>query len=195
MKQIMKLATFAAVTLLPAVAFAGKGGISATGLINVVPVGTFHVEGGGFSGEDDLDLAYGFGAQVDYWVTDAISVGFAPRYILNVIPKDADGDAATELDLAVRAQYNHTVNEKISAFGFLSPGFSSILPPGDSDSDSATGLIIGFGAGGRYGINEKLFAQGELGYQLGFQGNTQMGVDVTTSTRFLHIGVGVGSHF
>ena len=39
------------------------------------------------------------------------TVGFAPRFIMNVNSSDNDdGDSANELDLAVRAQYNHQVN-------------------------------------------------------------------------------------
>jgi hypothetical protein len=195
MKNITKLATFAFVSLVPAVAFAGKGGISANARVDVIPVGTLAAGDGDTEISTDMALAYGVGAQVDYWVTDQISVGLAPRYILNVIADEADddADAAAELDIAVRAAYNHAVNPQLTAYGFLAPGYSIIMLPEQEgvEIDDPAGLIIGFGAGARYGINDKLFAQGELGYQLGMQKIEDS--DFTAS--FLHIGVGIGSHF
>lgn len=199
MKNLTKLAAFAFATLVPAVALADAGGISAAARVDLVPVGTVAFSAGDIEADDDLAFAYGVSAQIDYWVTDQISVGFAPRYLMNVIGKEADdagGDAASELDLLLRAQYNHTVNPQLQAYGFLAPGYSIIMPDSDDDDvENPAGLAIGFGAGARYGINEKLFAVGELGYQIGMQ-SVEVGdetADFTTS--FLHIGVGIGSHF
>ncbi len=180
------------------VAGAEAGGISATGSLNLLPLGTFRAELGNDSDSEPTEFAYGFGAQVDYHVTNNISIGLAPRYTLNVIPENADAndDAATQLDLLVRAQYNHALSPQLIAFGFLAPGYSIIMLPDDQgDFDNPAGFVIGFGAGGRYMINESLFVQGELGYQVGFHGLTVMGMDLTFATNYLHIGVGIGSHF
>lgn len=200
MKNLSKLAF---VLTLAAPAVASAGGITGGARVDLVPLGSIHFEAdGGNSDDSDMVFAYGFAGQVDYWVTEQISVGLAPRFLLNVNTKDGDdagADPASQLDIPVRAAYNHTVNEQIQAFGFASLGFSVIMPPSDSDADNATGLVIGVGAGGRYAINDKVFATAELGYDIGFQGSTVdilgTSVDVTTAPRFLHIGVGAGAHF
>ena len=177
---------------------AEAGGISASGSLNLFPLGTFRAEFGDGSDSEPTQFAYGIGAQVDYHVTSNISIGLAPRYTLNVIPDNADpnDDAATQLDLLVRAQYNHAVSPQLIAFGFLAPGYSIIMLPDDQgDFDNPAGLVIGFGAGGRYMINGSMFVQGELGYQVGFHGVTVMGMDLTFATNYLHIGAGIGSYF
>ena len=180
------------------VAAADAGGVSAAGMLNLMPLGTFRAEFGNDRDSEGTELAYGIGAQIDYHVTSNISIGFAPRFTLNVIPDtaDANDDAATQLDLLARVQYNHPLNPQLTAFGFLAPGYSIINLPDDGNGlDNPSGLVLGFGAGGRYMLNEKLFAQGELGYQHGFHGLEVMSRDITFATNYLHLGVGIGSHF
>jgi outer membrane protein with beta-barrel domain len=173
---------------------ATPGGITAAASFEVLPVGTFKVDIPGVGSDSTgTKAAYGLAGQIDYWVTDALSVGFAPRYILSVNTSASKGDSATELDLRVRVQYNHQVNPMFQLFGFVAPGYSIIIPP--DDSQSSKGLAIGFGGGGRYLINDKLFAQGELGYQLGFQKITEGSTRATVATNYLHIGVGIGTQF
>ena len=191
MKNLSVL-TLTVALAVPAVASAG--GLTAAAQVQLIPVGTLAFEGGGIDTSESTDLAYGIGAQVDYWVNEQISVGFAPRFVLNLRP-DSETESATQLDLAVRAQYNHPVNDQVKAFGFLAPGYSILSLPEEAGDLSPKGLIIGLGAGVRYGVNDKLFVQGEAGYTLGFQGGTEQGVDYTFKSNLLHLGVGLGAAF
>jgi hypothetical protein len=201
MKKIAKLATCLLMTAAPTAAVAAPGGLSAAAVIEVVPSGEFRFEANGEEEDSaDLETAYGIGAQFDYWVTEQISIGFAPRYILNIIPENEEGDSATQIDLAVRAQYNHVVDPQMTGFAFVAPGYSIVKLPEEAEGfDDPAGLVLGFGVGGRYALDEKLFLQGELGYQLGYQGTEVSfggeSIDVTFATNLLHLGVGVGSHF
>jgi hypothetical protein len=177
---------------------ADAGGVSASGMLNLLPVGTFRAELGNDSDSEDTAFAYGIAAQVDYHVTGNISVGLAPRYTLNVIPENADAndDSATQLDLLVRGQYNHSASPQLTVFGFFAPGYSVIMLPDDQGNfGNPSGLVVGFGGGVRYMINEKLFAQGELGYQHGFHKLSAMDTEFTFATNYVHFGVGLGSHF
>jgi hypothetical protein len=193
----LKLITlcFACSALAPTVAVAKPGGITAAVSFEVLPTGTYKLDVPGVGSDHSAtEVAYGFAGQIDYWVTDTLSVGLAPRYILNVSRSDSNSSSDPELDLRLRGQYNHQVNPMFQLFGFVAPGYSIIILPGDADNPK--GLAIGFGAGGRYLINDKLFAQGELGYQLGFQKITTIsGNRVTIATDYLHIGVGIGAQF
>ena len=180
------------------VAAADAGGVSAAGMLNLMPLGTFRAEFGNDRDSEGTELAYGIGAQIDYHVTSNISIGFAPRFTLNVIPDtaDANDDASTQLDLLARGQYNHPINPQVTAFGFVALGYSRIMLPDESNGvDDPAGLVLGFGAGGRYLLNGKMFVQGELGYQKGFHGVEVMGRDITFATSYLHLGFGIGSHF
>lgn len=177
----------------PAVASAGK--LSAGAQIAVAPLGSVHVEIDNSDYEEDFDLsvAYGIAGQVDYWVTPKISVGLAPRVLLNLKLKDStldSDDAAKQIDIPVRVAYNHMINDKLTGFGYLALGYSMIMPPGD-DAETNSGVGIGFGAGGRWALNEKMFTTAELGYDIGFQKEE----NGAFATKFLHIGLGVGSHF
>lgn len=191
MKHISKLA-FALVLAAPAVASAG--GLTGAAQVQLLPVGTLAFEAGGMDDSESTEVAFAIGGQIDYWVNENISVGFAPRYILNIKPDGAE-DTATQLDLGARVQYNAPVNPQTKAFGFVSPGYSMLMLPDAAGDISPKGFILGFGGGVRYGMNDKMFVQGEAGYTLGFQGGTEQDIDYTFKTNFLHIGVGIGSAF
>ena len=187
------LAGFIALVL-AAPAVASAGGLTGAAQVQLVPVGTLAFEAGNVDDSESTEIAYGFGGQVDYWVNDNISVGFAPRVLLNIKP-DGESDSASQIDLAARVQYNAPVNEQVKAFGFVAPGYSILSLPDAAGDLSPKGFILGFGGGVRYGLDEKLFVQGEAGYTLGFQGGTEQGTDYTFKTNLLHLGVGVGSAF
>ncbi len=189
-----RFANLAFVLVLAAPAIASAGGITAGARVDLVPLGTLHVKGGGVSSDESTAFAYGFAGQADYWVTDQISVGLAPRYLLNVKTDTANAKAATQLDIPLRVAYNHTVNEKIQAFGFGSVGYSIMFAPEDG-AENSKGLVVGLGAGGRYAISDKVFATAEVGYEYVFQKTTVANVDVTAAPRLLHVGLGAGTRF
>lgn len=174
--------------------------LSANARIDLLPIGSSETTFGEMSSSDSLAFAYGFGAEAYYEVAPNIRVGIAPRYILNVKGSDSESDeSASQFDIPIRGQYQFAINPQLAAYGMLSLGYSILSfpePEGSmGDFPNPSGLIIGFGAGARFAINEQLFAMGELGYQLGFQSAEEQGVEVGIATNYLHIGVGVGSHF
>lgn len=200
MKHVTKIVTVLALAT-PALAHADApvaGSMSGAVGVHLFPSGEFTLEADGDSESEDLDTAYGIGGQLDYWATPQISIGLAPRLIFNVIPEDADDDddSASQLDVAVRVQYNHQANPQLTVFGFAAPGFSVIMLPEEAEGiDNPKGFILGFGGGIRYGIGGKTFLQAELGYQLGYHGTEFMDVDLTFATNLLHLGAGVGATF
>lgn len=194
------VAGLAAVALAPATASARPGGISAAASLHLLPAGTFKVDIPGFgSDSESTKFAYGLAGNIDYQVNDAIAISFAPRYILNVITTSADDgdDPASELDLMVRGAYGKAVNPKLTAYGFVGLGYSVIMPPSSAsdNAESSKGLALGLGGGVRHDLSGALFLQGELGYQLGFQKISEGGETATVATNYLHLGIGIGSHF
>src|SRR5690349_6904289 len=107
-----------AVVLAPASASAEPGKLSALASVQLLPVGSFHVDIPGL-GEDTSSAAtaFGIGGQIDFQVAPAITIGFAPRYILNVKDADADSDSdsASQLDLTARGQYLASIDPATSA--------------------------------------------------------------------------------
>ncbi len=190
MTKITSLVAFTFITTASTVAMAG--GVSATGMAEVVPTGTVHFEAGQVESDTSFDLAVAFAGSIDYALTDAISIGLAPRYFIN-IAENSYVENTQELDVAVRAQYTHAFASKLAGFGYLAPGYSVLMLP--NGADDASGLVLGAGAGVRFAISPMLFLQGELGYQHGFQGTSDNGVDATVATRLFHVGVGLGTHF
>lgn len=176
---------------------AAGGPLSAAVLVDLFPVGSFHVEIPGFFSQDSSTaFAYGLALHAELALTPVISVGVAPRYILNVITEHANPgtDPASELDLLARVQLNHAVDAETKVFGFGALGYSFLNAP-DGNSEDSEGLAIGFGAGGRRAMGGRLFAQGEVGYQLGAQKVSGNGITSAISTNYLHLGIGVGSTF
>ena len=191
-KLTYTLCTLTALVALPTVAAAG--GLTGAAQVQLVPVGSLEFDAGGDSDSISTEMAFGVGGQIDYWVNANISVGFAPRVVLNIKPEDEE-ESATQIDLAARVQYHHPVNPQTQAFGFVAPGYSILSLPDEAGDISPKGFILGFGGGVRYAVNPTMFVQGEAGYTLGFQGGTEQDIDYTFATNLLHIGIGVGSAF
>jgi hypothetical protein len=139
-------------------------------------------------------VAYGVGLTFDYAITRNISIGVAPRMIFNVIDKDANGDAASQLDLRARVKGHFPIADKIEAYGFVAPGYSIVMLP-DSELDNPAGLVLAFGAGATYDLTPRMFVSGEVGYQLGFQRTEVLGETVDLGTSYLHVGLGAGARF
>jgi hypothetical protein len=158
--------------------------------LNVVPMpflGKISASGGGFSVSNDAAFAFGIMPVFDYAINSTFFVGLGPMYTFNVKGKDAMGDAAKEIDIMLRAGGGAPVADKMSVYGYLSPGYSIVSPP---SGDSAKGFVIGAHAGGMMDITPSAFVNAELGYQMGFQ--SVSGFDFKTS--FFQIGLGAGMH-
>jgi outer membrane protein W len=168
--------------------------------IEVLPVGSAKQSEGGQSMSMDTDVAYGISGAVDYAVTPYLSVGAAPRLVLNVKPKDAaDGvDAAKQIDLRARVLAHFQVQPKLELYASLAPGYSIITSSVDG-VDSATGFAIAGAVGATYDVAPRVFLSGEVGYQRVFAsqdidfGGAKQSVDFDLS--YMHIGLGAGTRF
>ena len=170
--------------------------------LELAPSGSITTQIGSSSSTSDAAASYGIGGLFDYGVSRYLSIGFAPRYLLNVKQSNSQNnpggsnDTATELDLRARIAAHVPVANKLKAYGYVSPGYSIIFAPSNSNnSDNATGLSLGLGGGVQYQIKPSLALTGELGYQVGYQSVTidVLGIksDIEFETRYLHFGVGL----
>jgi hypothetical protein len=158
-----------------------------------MPVGTFKVEALGVSQSADTKFAFGIVPTFDYNINEYFFAGLAPQIILNVIPKDAMGSAGKELDLRARVGGNAKIADTIRLFGYLAPGYSIIMIPDKMSGESnPAGFVLGFAGGAIFDLTSQLFANAEVGYQVGFQSISYMGVSADTKTNYLHIGLGIG---
>lgn len=168
--------------------------------IEMLPLGEGKVSAGGDSSTSDAEVAYGISAAFDYAVTPFLSIGVAPRMILNVTSEDSDedSDSDTEVDLRARILAHYPIAPKLEAYAYVAPGFSIVLPAA-SEADNATGFGIGGAAGVTYDVSPALFLNGELGYQKAFTSTEVMlgaaKVDVDLDLSYFHVGVGAGTRF
>ncbi|HPH68051.1 MAG TPA: outer membrane beta-barrel protein [Kofleriaceae bacterium] len=170
--------------------------------LELAPSGSITTQFGSSRSTTDAAASYGIGGLFDVGVSRYLSVGFAPRYLLNVKTSDSQNnpggsnDTATELDLRARIAAHIPIANKLQGYGYVSPGYSIIFAPSNSNSsDNPAGLSLGFGGGVAYQINPTLALTGELGYQVGYQSVTVdvLGIksDIDFETRYLHFGVGL----
>jgi hypothetical protein len=192
-----------AVTLLASTAFAqdvessasvaSKASVGAQ--FELLPVGSFHLAIGEQSMDPSAAVAYGIGGTFDYAVHEHLSIGVAPRLVLNVVPSEDDGfdedDDASQLDLRARLKAHTAVAPGVEAYGYLAPGYSILF----DDDDDASGFAIAVGAGATYDLTPATYLSGEIGYQKAFQGMEVQGVDVEVNTSYLHLGFGAGTRF
>lgn len=200
MKARMMFAVAGVGTLISSSAFAQEGNMSpdpaaapkvrVQAQIEMLPVGSFSSSEGNVSASVDTAFAYGVSAGIDYAVHPLISVGVAPRLVLNVNADGADGDAGKEIDLRARVLAHYPVSPGLEVYGSLSPGYA-IVTSGQDGVDSATGLSVAGAVGVTYDVSPTLFVSGELGYQRAFTSVEQMDVDVS----YLHLGLGAGTRF
>jgi opacity protein-like surface antigen len=170
--------------------------------LELAPVGSITTQIGTASSTDDAAASYGISGLLDVGVSPYLSVGFAPRYLLNIKTADTKNnpggsdDTATELDLRARIAARVPLAAKLQTYGYVAPGYSIIFAPSSSNNgENATGLSLGLGAGLQYALSDSLSLTGELGYQLGYQTATitvfGISTDIDFETRYLHLGVGL----
>jgi hypothetical protein len=172
--------------------------------LEILPGGelTNKIEGGGptIDGEQDVDLkaAYSIGGTFDYNVSPYLSVGFAPRLILNItaddVPEGFEASDNKEMDLRFRVKGQYPVIPKLSVYGYIAPGYSMLITESD-DIDNAHGFVIGGAVGASYDISPAVFASAELGYHRAYHSTSVEQVDVSAETSLMSFGLGVGTRF
>jgi hypothetical protein len=213
--------TFVASSLVATSAFAQEGEqhvsreterankrVSLGAQIELLPYG--QISGGTDSATIDSDaaFAYGVAANLDFHVNRYLSIGLAPRMILNVTSKDADDDqedddALKQVDARVRVKGTFPVAPVVDLYGYVAPGYSWILADqnkfGPLTIDDASGLVVAFAAGASFDLSPGFFLNAEVAYQLGFQTTTasvgDLDGDFDFKSDYLSIGLGAGARF
>jgi outer membrane protein W len=196
-------------TLLSSSAFAQESGSSTTATpskmrvaaqVEVLPVGTGKTTIADTSMSSDAAVAYGISGTFDYALTPYLSIGAAPRLILNVTPDDADDDVDADkaIDLRARILGHYPVAKGLELYASLSPGYTVMLS-GDDNVENASGFALGGAVGVTYDVSPKLFLGGEVGYQRAFT-STDIGigpqkVEAELELSYMHIGIGAGTRF
>jgi hypothetical protein len=163
--------------------------------LELVPAGTLKAEGGGKSISSDTAFAYGVGGTFDLDLTPNFSIGVAPRLVLTLKGDEPGDKAGKELDLRARAMLHLPVADKLTAYGYVAPGYSFIFLPSGATADDPAGLVLGFGAGASYDVAPNLFVSAELGYQLGFQSTSVAGETLDLNSNLFSVSCGAGARF
>jgi Outer membrane protein beta-barrel domain len=163
-----------------------------------MPTGTFKTSFGGVSLSQDLEFAFGLSPFFDYLLTPNFFVGFGPSYSFNVKGKDATGSSGTELDLLLRVGAGAPISDSVQLFGYLTPGYSVIMPPSGNGNDPK-GFVLGLHGGAMYSASPTVFLNADIGYQIGFQQLTQTEitpggtrVDATVDSKFSYLQIVLG---
>jgi opacity protein-like surface antigen len=208
MKTRIILATGTLATLLSAPAFAEDGvatgaaapRLSAQAQIELLPSGSASASVGSNTISTDTAVAYGVSGMLDYAVTPNISIGVAPRLVLNVKASDAaDRDGSgKQIDLRARVLAHFPVAPGVQLYASVAPGYTIVTSP-DDGTDSTKGFSIGGAGGVSYDLSPRMFVAGEVGYQRAFSSSdmTLAGQTITvdSSLSYLHIGLGAGTRF
>lgn len=174
--------------------------LSASAQVELLPMGSGKTTFNGESMSQDAAVAYGVGAVVDYAINPYLSVGVAPRLVLNVKSSDAqDGeDASKQVDLRARIAGHLPVRPGLDVYAAVMPGYS-IVTSSQSGVDSATGFALAGALGATYDVTPALFLGAEVGYQRAFlnQEQTILGQKLSADTdlSYLHVGVAAGTRF
>jgi len=196
-------------TLLSSSAFAQDAGISTTASapkmsvqaqVEVLPVGSASHSEGGMTMSADAAVAYGITGAFDYAVMPYLSVGVAPRLVLNVNGKGdtASDKSSQQIDLRARLLAHFPVAKDVEVYASVMPGYTIVTSPTDGFSN-ATGFAIGGAAGVTFNVSPKLFVNGEIGYQRAFTSFDAKIANQTfnedTDVSYMHVGLGAGTRF
>lgn len=208
MKSRMILAAATLGMLVSSSAFAEDDAVSATASskirvqaqVEVLPIGSGKGTVGGTSTTTDTAVAYGVSGMFDYAVTPFLSIGVAPRLVLNVISDNPgqNDTADKELDLRARLLAHFPVAPGLELFGALTPGYTFVLSSTDG-VDSSKGFAIGGSVGVTYDVSPRMFIGGEVGYQRAFTSTDIMvgaqSISADLDLSYLHVGIGAGTRF
>jgi opacity protein-like surface antigen len=168
--------------------------------VELLPLGTADGSIGTLSASADTKLAYGISGAFEYAVAPFLSIGVAPRLILNVITEDAtDGDSSDKaLDLRARIRGHYAVSPGLELYASLSPGYTIVMSS-EEGAESATGFAIAGALGATYDVSPKMFVGAEVGYSRAFTsadimlGGPPITADLDLS--YMHVGIGAGTRF
>jgi opacity protein-like surface antigen len=168
--------------------------------VEVLPVGSGKGTVDGQSMSTDAAVAYGISAGFDYAVTPYLSIGVAPRFLLNVKPDDsmASDSSDKELDLRARVLAHYPVRPGLDVYASLMPGYTIVLSSEDGVKNP-TGFALGGAVGVTYDVAPKMFVGAEVGYQRAFT-STELTVldqkiNADLDLSYMHIGIGAGTRF
>lgn len=177
---------------------AAKSKISAQAQFELLPMGSAKASLGGQSQSTDTAVAYGVTAMLDYAVTPYLSIGAAPRLVLNVNGNDSQASAGKEIDLRARVVGHVPVMPGLEAYASLSPGYA-FLTGIAGGMDDPSGFAVAGALGATYDLTPRAFIGAEIGYQRAFTSTEmavagqKLGVDFDLS--YLHVGLGAGTRF
>jgi opacity protein-like surface antigen len=205
MKIRTVLVTLAVVCLTTTAAFAQAVHATATAPMKLraqaqfelLPIGRTKVSVGDESMSVSNATAYAIAAAFDFSASKYVTLGFAPRMILNVNAEDNDGGDSKELDLRLRLLGHVPLGHQFEAYGYVAPGYAVVMP--SDDSESAKGVSIAAAAGLTYDVSPTVFFNGEVGYQYAPTHshlailNQRIPFDADFS--YLHVGIGAGTRF
>jgi len=169
--------------------------------VEVLPFGSAKTSGGQVTpSSTDTAVAYGITGGFEYAVTRYLSVGAAPRLVLNVTPKDASSmdKAEKELDLRAVVRGHYPISPGLEVFGAVMPGYSIVLSSTDG-VDSSKGFGIGGAIGATYDLSPAVFLSGEVGYQRAFTSTTvkvlSQSFNADLDVSYAHVALGAGTRF
>lgn len=163
----------------------------------MLPMGSGTLTFNDQSSTADVATAYGITGMVDYAINRYLSVGIAPRLVLNVKGTDAM-DAGKEIDLRARVTGRVPVAPGVELYASVMPGLAILSSP-EEGADTTSGFALAGAIGVTCGITPKLFLGAEVGYQRAFVSEDQVVANVHISTdlalSYPHVGIGVGTRF
>jgi hypothetical protein len=169
--------------------------------LEMLPLGSTKASVAGASESTDLALAYGVTGAFDYAVMPYLSIGVAPRLVLDVNEKDGpeSGSSDTQVDLRARIVGHIPVARGLEVYAALTPGYTLVLS-GTEGVPDANGFAIGGAAGLTYDVSPRLFVSGEVGYQRAFTSAEIMptagtSVEADLDVSYMHVGLGAGTRF
>lgn len=134
--------------------------------------------------------AFGFATAFDFIAGPHLFVGFATGYTFHIVARGTTADPATAFDLTVRFGGSLPVAPKVTAYGYLAPGYSWMQ--GAPQASNPQGPIVGLHAGALLDLTPTWYADVELGYQAGFQRTSFNQMEDPANASFFQTGVGVG---
>jgi hypothetical protein len=147
--------------------------------------------------EADASFAYGGLLSLSFDVFRGIFVGVVAQQTYNVREKTSSipgtqPTTASQRDYLLRLAYMYRPGENIGVYAEVLPGRSTI-----SVGEGATGWVLAFGAGVAMDLTDMIFANIGMGYQIGYQSETQVesGELFQRRTTYVRVAIGGGVKF
>ena len=125
-----------------------------------------------------------------------LSIGIAPRMLVNVAASNSDRETGQQLDLRARIAAGHDILAARARVRRRDARLLRRLPAiGLADQSHPHGCIVGLDAGIAFSLGKRSELSIGLGYQWGFQGGSQSSpfgdVNYTLSDRYLELAFGI----